>query len=91
MEISLEWIAKLESVQYNFLKAVLGVKGANPSAALLRAEMAIPSLRLRRKRIELGFWAHLCNAAPDRLLSLLFVNRWKELCLGFAPVFRCRR
>ena len=69
--ISKEWEQKLESVQSQFGRAALGLHGT-PAAVGIRMELALPSLRSRRRRLKLGLWDKLCRADPTRLLSIIF-------------------
>jgi hypothetical protein len=84
-EIADMWVRKLERVQYDFLRVVLGCgRKSKPAAAALRAELGLPSLQARRYQLRLGYWAKLCSAEPNRLLSTVFRNRWREACQGGA-------
>jgi hypothetical protein len=75
------WVRRLERGQYGFLRVVLGCgRKSKPAAAALRAELGLPSLQARRHQLRLGYWAKLCSAEPNRLLSTVFRNRWREAC-----------
>ena len=79
--ISKEWERKLESLQYRFCKAAIGLSG-NPSAVAMRMEMGLETLKSRRTRLKLGYWGKLCRAKEDRLLSMIFRRKLAELDTG---------
>ena len=79
-EISQTWVQKFESLQSQFCKAALGLTG-NPSSIAMRTELKLPSLRLRRCKLKMGYWVRLCSADPNRLLH-------KVLRYGYANVSR---
>ena len=82
--ISKDWERKLESVQSQFGRATLGLHGT-PAAVGVRMELALSSLRSRRRRLKLGLWDKFCRADPTRLLSLIFRRRHREVCMGGGP------
>ena len=79
--VSKDWERKLESLQYQFGKAALGLHGM-PAAIGVRMELALPSMQSRRRQLKLGYWDKLCNADSSRLLSLIFRRRHAEVCAG---------
>ena len=40
------------------------------------------TLKAKRQRHKLSYWAKLCVANNDRLLSIVFRNRHREVCAG---------
>ena len=82
--ISQAWVDKLESLQLRFCRATLGLADGQPSAVGLRTEMDLVSLSYRRAKLKLGYWAHLCNADPSRILSVIFKYRHAEVLAGGA-------
>ena len=82
-EISENWSNKLESVQYSYCVAALGLHG-HPSAAGVRAEMGLVEWRMRRKSLKLRWWGRMCRMPGERLVSLLFRRRHAELVRGGA-------
>jgi hypothetical protein len=80
-EISDTLCEKLEAVQSRFCRASLGCKSL-PAAAAVRADMGLCTLKSKRQRHKLAYWAKLCEAKSDRLLSLVFRNRHIEVCAG---------
>jgi hypothetical protein len=82
-EISLKYQNKLESIQNKFGRAVLGIT-TNVAAVGVRAELGLPTLKSRRQCLKLGYWKKLCEAAPNRLLSVIFRNRYAEVSAGRA-------
>jgi hypothetical protein len=74
--ISVAWERKLEALQNTFAKMAIGFsKKCKPAAAGVRAEIALLDLKTRRCQLKLGFWGRLCNADPNRLVSVIFRNR----------------
>ena len=82
-EISETWSDKLESVQYSYCVAAMGLHG-HPSAAGVRAEMELVEWRMRRKGLKLRWWGRMCQMPRERLVSLLFRRRHAELLRGGA-------
>ena len=82
-EISGEWERKLESVQYRFAKAALGLHGT-PSAVGVRRELGLTEWKFRRQSLKLRWWGRMCSLPAERLLSLLFRRRHAELAAGGA-------
>ena len=80
-EISATYAAKIESIQNKFGRAVLGIK-TMAAAAGVRAELGLPTLRSRRLYLKLGYWEKLCRAESERLLSIIFRNRYAEVAAG---------
>ena len=76
-ELTEQDLDRMESVQYNFCKRTLGLKG-NPAAVGVRIELGLAKLQLRREALKLLYWEHLCNAPRNRLLSVVFRLRVKE-------------
>jgi hypothetical protein len=73
--------AKIEAVQSRFCRASLGCKYM-PASAAVRADMGLCTLKAKRQRHKLSYWAKLCEANNDRLLSIVFRNRHIEVCAG---------
>ena len=67
-EISATWVTKLETIQYSFGKAALGLH-ANPAAVGVRAELGLEEMRFRRQELKLRWWGRLCAVPQERLLS----------------------
>ena len=78
-------MSKVDSVRYNFGKVVLGLRHSSPAACAVFAELGMEPPEVRRHSLKLGYWARLCNAAKDRLLSLIFTRRHAEVSQGGAP------
>ena len=78
-EISQTWVRKFESLQSQFCRAALGLTG-NPSTIGMRTELKLPSLRLRRCKLKMGYWRRLCTADPSRLLHKLL--RYGHACVS---------
>ena len=76
-------MAKLESVQSMFGRAVLGLKDY-PAAAGVRAELGLPSLLCRRRMLQLNYWHKLCTSPSDRLLVQVFRARHAAVSRGEA-------
>ena len=55
------WSSKLESVQSKFGRTALANK-ANPAATAVRADLGLPTLKLRRQCLKLYYWKKLCDA-----------------------------
>ena len=72
---------KIEAVQSKFCRASLGCKYIRASAAV-RSDMGLCTLKAKRQRHKLSYWAKLCEANNDRLLSIVFRNRHREVCAG---------
>ena len=83
-EISRSWEDKLESIQTKFCKAALRLDG-NPSALGMRTEMALPSLKTRRRQLKAGWWGRMCNTEHHRLLFQVFRHRHAEVVVGLGP------
>ena len=50
----------------------------------MRMELGLPPLHLRREALRLLYWEPLCNADPDRLVSVVFRRRYEEARAGDA-------
>jgi hypothetical protein len=48
----------------------------------VRAELGLEELRFRRQALKLRWWARLCAAPQERLVSLLFRRRHAEVLAG---------
>ena len=77
-------MSKLESLQLQFCRVVLGQKNNRTAGAGLRSELGLCSLKARRVKLRLGFWSHLCRADPSRLMSVVFRRRHAEVLAGGA-------
>ena len=84
-ELSQKWCKRLESVQSAFGRATLGVK-AFPASAAVRADLGLAPLESRRRCLKMLYDGKLCNAAHDRLLSLVFRRRHEEALAGGAKL-----
>ncbi len=82
-EESNAWVNMLETIQYSCGKAALGLHGS-PAAVEVRAELGLEELRFRRQALKLRWWARLCDAPQERLMSLLFRRRHEEVSAGGA-------
>jgi hypothetical protein len=51
----------------------------SPAAVGVRAELGLEELRFRRQARKLRWWAQLCDAPQERLMSLLFRRRHEEV------------
>ena len=71
--------SELESVQYKFAKAALGIPAEmKPAAVGTRMELGLLPLKLRRQALKLLYWERLCHSSPDRLVSMVFRSRHRE-------------
>jgi hypothetical protein len=80
------WVNKLETIQYSCGKAALGLHGS-PAAVGVRAELGLEELRFRRQALKLRWWARLCDAPQERLMSLLFRVTAGEFFSCFSNTF----
>lgn len=78
---------KIESLQNQFAKMAIGfAKWSTPAAAGVRAEVALPTLKSRRRQSKLGFWDRLCTMNPERLVARVFRARLVQVKKGNAPL-----
>ena len=79
-DVANAWEQKLEAVQNLFAKMALGFsKKCTPAAVGVRAEIGLSDLKSRRSILKLGYWQHLCNMKPDRLVAKIFRARHLEV------------
>ena len=78
---------KLESLQNQFAKMAIGFsKWSTPAASGVRAEVALPSLKSRRRLLKLGFWDRLCTMDSGRVVARVFRGRLEEVKNGGAKL-----
>jgi hypothetical protein len=80
------WVRKLVTIQYRCGKAALGLH-SNLAAFGVRAEFAngLSELKFRRswrQTLKMTWWARVCAAPQEWLVSLLFRRRHAEVIAG---------
>lgn len=79
---------QLEAVQSEFVRTVLGCRGA--SAAFVRSETGLESLQSRRDRLTVSYWHHVAGLDSSRLVAWVVQNRMRQVLSGGAPYSWCR-
>ena len=71
---------KVEAVQTNFARTILGLQGQQAlSSICIRAELGLERLSSRWEKLRLGYWRRIQVAKPDRALVLVAAMRRRQL------------
>ena len=82
-DIPASFAARMEAVQTNFARAVLGLAGCQSvSNDVLRSELGMEKLSSRWEKLRLGYWRRLQVASSDRTLVAVASLRRKHLKWG---------
>jgi hypothetical protein len=77
VHVSQSWVNKVERVQSNFVKSVLGIAPSAPNVFAL-CEVGLERVQSRWDKLRLGYWRHLCLAKHTRFLYLFAAFRKRE-------------
>jgi hypothetical protein len=82
-EVSKELITKVEKIQTDFAKAVLGLTGQRAvSGDFVRSELGLDTIAARAEKLRLGYWRRLNVAKQDRALAVVANLRRLQVLRG---------
>lgn len=82
-EIPTALVNKVEQIQTDFARAVLGLQGQwGVPNVLVRAELGLEKLESRWEKLRLGYWRRIQVAEPSRALAVVARNRRWQLSWG---------
>lgn len=71
-EISVAQVKRMEKIQTDFGRTMLGLSGVHRVANdFVRAELGLERMQSRWAKLRLGYWRRVHKATPDRLISWL--------------------
>jgi len=81
-EVSKELMAKVEKVQTDFARAILGVSKIGVSNDFVRAEAGLETLAARCEKLRIGYWRRINVAKAERALSVVARERMEQVRWG---------
>ena len=82
-EISKERAGKVEKIQTDFARAILGLTGVyGVPNVLVRAELGLEKLESRREKLRLGYWRRIQVASRERTFYKIAALRRRQVIMG---------